>query len=48
MVPDAVTKFAFKCPSYMIDSQTAALNYDSDEDLDVERDREGIILIGTR
>ncbi|XP_012231614.2 methyltransferase-like protein 22 isoform X2 [Linepithema humile] len=42
---NAVTKFAFKCPSYMIDSQTEALNYDSDEDLDIERDREGIILI---
>lgn len=44
---NAVTKFVFKCPSYMIDSKSATdtLNYDSDDDLDVDRDKEGIILI---
>lgn len=50
MILDAVTKFIFKCPSYMIDSKSATdtLNYDSDDDLDVDRDREGIILIGIK
>ncbi|XP_011861497.1 PREDICTED: methyltransferase-like protein 22 isoform X2 [Vollenhovia emeryi] len=44
---NAVTKFAFKCPSYMIEAEFVAgmLNYDSDGDLDVNRDREGAILI---
>lgn len=47
-ISDAVTKFAFKCPSYMIDSISIAgtLKYDSDDDLDVDRDREEILLIG--
>ncbi|KAL6265176.1 hypothetical protein P5V15_005261 [Pogonomyrmex californicus] len=44
---NAVTKFTFKCPSYMIDTESTAgtLNYDSDDDLDVDRDRDGVILI---
>ncbi|XP_071629169.1 methyltransferase-like protein 22 isoform X1 [Temnothorax longispinosus] len=44
---NAVTKFVFKCPSYMIEAEFTAgtLNYDSDDDLDVDRDREGVILI---
>ncbi|KMQ98072.1 methyltransferase-like protein 22-like protein [Lasius niger] len=44
---NTVTKFTFKCPSYMIDSGSTeeTLNYDSDDDLDVERDREGTIQI---
>lgn len=34
----------------MIDSKSATdtLNYDSDDDLDVDRDKEGIILIGIK
>lgn len=49
LISDAVTKFAFKCPSYMIGAKSTAgtLNYDSDDDLDVDRDREEVILIGT-
>ncbi|XP_012527676.1 methyltransferase-like protein 22 isoform X2 [Monomorium pharaonis] len=44
---NAVTKFAFKCPSYMIEAQstTQTLNYDSDDDVDIDRDREGVIVI---
>ncbi|XP_011708072.1 PREDICTED: methyltransferase-like protein 22 isoform X2 [Wasmannia auropunctata] len=44
---NAVTKFAFKCPSYMIEAESTGgtLNCDSDDDLDVDRDREGAILI---
>ncbi|XP_011163804.1 methyltransferase-like protein 22 isoform X2 [Solenopsis invicta] len=44
---NTATKFAFKCPSYMIeaDSTVGTLNYDSDDDLDIDRDREGIIVI---
>ncbi|KAL0103413.1 hypothetical protein PUN28_017585 [Cardiocondyla obscurior] len=44
---NAVTKFVFKCPSYMIDRESTPgmLNYDNDDDLDVDRDREGIISI---
>ncbi|XP_070158868.1 methyltransferase-like protein 22 [Polyergus mexicanus] len=44
---NTVTKFTFKYPSYMIDSRSTeeTLNYDSDNDLDVERDREGTIQI---
>jgi len=32
----------------MIEAETTAetLNYDSDDDLDVDRDKEGVILIG--
>lgn len=50
MISDTATKFAFKCPSYMIeaDSTVGTLNYDSDDDLDIDRDREGIIVIGTK
>lgn len=46
---NAVTEFTFKCPSYMIEAASTAepLNYDSDDDLDVDRDKEGVILIGT-
>lgn len=29
------------------ESTTRTVNYDSDDDLDVERDKEGVILIGT-
>ncbi|XP_018340914.1 PREDICTED: methyltransferase-like protein 22 isoform X2 [Trachymyrmex septentrionalis] len=44
---NAVTEFTFKCPSYMIEAESTAetLNYDSDDDLDVDRDKEGVILI---
>ncbi|KAG5343429.1 MET22 protein, partial [Acromyrmex charruanus] len=44
---NAVTEFTFKCPSYMIETESTAemLNYDSDDDLDVDRDKEGVILI---
>ncbi|XP_072763661.1 methyltransferase-like protein 22 isoform X2 [Anoplolepis gracilipes] len=44
---NTVTKFTFKCPSYMIDSRSAekTLNYDSDDDLDVERGKEGTFQI---
>lgn len=44
---NAVTKFAFKCPSYMIEAESTirTVNYDSDDDLDVDRDKEGVILI---
>ncbi|XP_011061470.1 PREDICTED: methyltransferase-like protein 22 [Acromyrmex echinatior] len=44
---NAVTEFTFKCPSYMIEAASTAepLNYDSDDDLDVDRDKEGVILI---
>lgn len=49
-ISDAVTKFAFKCPSYMIESTSTAgtLKYDNDDDLDVDRDREEILLIGIK
>lgn len=49
LISDAVTEFTFKCPSYMIEAESSAetLNYDSDDDLDVDRDKEGVILIGT-
>lgn len=48
-VSDAETKFVFKYPSYMIDPESAAgkLNYDSDDDLDVDRNAEGVLVIGT-
>lgn len=48
LVSDAVTKFTFKCPSYMIEAEstTGTVNYDSDDDLDVKRNKEGVILIG--
>ncbi|RLU18044.1 hypothetical protein DMN91_010286 [Ooceraea biroi] len=45
---NAVTKFVFKYPSYMIDSSESAagkLSCDSDDDLDVDRDREGVLMI---
>ncbi|EFN60213.1 Uncharacterized protein C16orf68 [Camponotus floridanus] len=43
---NTVTQFTFKCPSYMIDTTTnETLNYDSDDDLDIERDRERTIQI---
>jgi len=49
LISDAVTKFAFKCPSYMIETESTArtLHYDSDDDLDIDRGREGVILMGT-
>jgi len=46
---DAITEFVFKYPSYMIDSESATgeLSYDSDDDLNIDRNGEGTLIIGT-
>lgn len=45
---DAISSFAFKCPSYMIKPKSVINNIiqDSDNDLDIDRQKEEKLLIG--
>nr|KAF7410908.1 hypothetical protein H0235_013515 [Vespula pensylvanica] len=43
----AITQFIFKCPSYMIKSKSKikAIEYDEDDDLNIDRDEESVLYI---
>ncbi|KAF7388561.1 hypothetical protein HZH68_012503 [Vespula germanica] len=43
----AITHFIFKCPSYMIKSKSKikAIEYDEDDDLNIDRDEESVLYI---
>lgn len=42
---NTISKFVFKCPSYLIAASTNAIKYDADEDLDVDREVKKVLLI---